>query len=168
MTDNDLKGILDSIELHDETKDQAIAVLRNENLDLKITIQDLKRELQVKVHDLKNYTENINGNDDVLKEMIISQRREIREMDSQLEVLRDLVDKLSNELNNAILNKKTNHALSFIPGIGPKIEQKLIEIGINSVEKLMEADNKQLASRLLGVGSKSIKKWKNFLENRDK
>ena len=64
--------------------------------------------------------------------------------------------------------KETNYKLSVIPGIGPKIEQKLIEIGINSAEKLMDADSGQLASKLLGVGSKSIKKWKEYLTNRDK
>ena len=79
-----------------------------------------------------------------------------------------MVDKLLNELDNVILNKEKNYTLSFIPGIGPKIEHKLIKIGINSVEKLMDADCEHLASRLLGVGSKSVKKWQDYLTNIEK
>ena len=171
MTDDNLRVILDSIELHGETKaelDQAIAILKNENVMLQITIQGLKRELEMKNHDLKNYTEDIDGDKDLLKEMIVNQRREIREKDEQLEILRDVVEKLSTDLEDVILNKESEYNLSDIPGIGPRIEQKLTEMGIDTAYDLMDADAEQLASILPGIGSKSVKKWKKYLMNRDK
>ena len=171
MTNDNLRVVLDSIELNGEAKaelDQTIAILKNENIALQITIQSLKRELEIKDHDLKNYTEDIDDDKDLLKEMIVNQRREIREKDDQLEMLRDVVEKLSTDLENVILNKESEYNLSDIPGIGPRIEQKLTEIGIDTAYDLMDADVEQLANILPGIGIKSIKKWKRFLLNRDK
>jgi len=171
MTDENLRVILDSIESHGETKaelEQAIAILKNENVALQITIQGLKRELEMKDLDLKNFAEDFDDDKDLLKEMIINQRREIKEKDEQLELLRDIGEKLSNDLENVILNKESEYNLSDIPGIGPKIEQKLTEIGINTAYDLMDAETEQLVSVLPGIGIKSVKKWKRFLMNRDK
>ena len=48
--------------------------------------------------------------------------------------------------------------LTRVPGIGQKRAQQLKNAGINSVEKLAEADPKEL-SKILQVAEKSVSKW---------
>ena len=171
MTNENLRVILDDIEEQGETKaelEQIIAILKNENVALQITIRGLKRELEIKEHDLSNYKEDLSGDTDILKEMIMSQRREIKEKDEQLEILRDVVDKLSSDLEKFILDKESGYNLLDIPGIGPKIEQRLMDIGITTANELVNTDIEHLVNALPGIGIKSLKKWKRFLINRDK
>ena len=170
MTDNNLRVLLDNIEEYGETKaelEQAIEMLKNENVALQITIQALKQELEMKEFELKNNKKEIIGDTGVLKEIITSQRRDLRLKDKQIEILRDLVDKLSDDIEKASITENLKNKLSEIPGIGLKIEQRLKEIGVETFHDLMDSNATQLAGLLPGIGIKSIKKWKTFIINKD-
>jgi len=169
MMDNNLKGLIDSVE--EDTRSQAelehtISILKNEITTLKLVIEDQKVIIERMNQELKNQTEILPENLSILKDIIVSQRRDINQKDKEFEVMRVLLEKFTGELEAAILAKESEYQLIDVSGIGPRNSAKLAKAGITSILQLKNCDLEELASKLEGIGPKKLKKWKKYLLKR--
>ena len=169
MMDKHLKGIIDSIEEDTRTQaelEQTISVLKNEITNLKLVIGDQKVIIERMNQELKNQTEILPENLSILKDMIVSQRRDLNQRDKEIEVMRVLLEKFTGELEAAIIAMESEYQLIDVPGIGPRNSAKLAKAGITSILQLKNCNVEELASKIDGIGPKKLSKWKKFLINR--
>ncbi len=165
----DFISMLDSIEEEHDTRlklEQTVNNLRGEISTLhqiikeqNVLIQSQEKRME---HQDKELPENIN----ILKEIIISQRREITQMDSENETLKLLIDKFTGELEDVISSRESQFVLTDIPGIGKKIAGILNNGGIKTINDLINSKVEIIAKDIPGVGVKRLKKWKNHLIKR--
>ncbi len=165
----DIVSILDSIEEENDTLlklKQTVINLRGEISTLhqiikeqNLVIQNQEKKMD---HQDKELPENIN----ILKEMIISQRREITQMDGENETLKLLIDKFTGELEDVIISRESQYFLTDIPGIGPKIAGIMHNAGIKTINDLLNGKVETIAKKISGLGVKRLKKWRNHLINR--
>jgi DNA uptake protein ComE-like DNA-binding protein len=165
----DIRGLLDQID--EDSRDQAeleqsVSVLKNEITTLKLVIEDQKVIIDNMNRELKDRSDVLPENLQLLKDIIIAQRREITQKDKDLEIMRILVEKFTGELEAAIIAKFSEYQLIDVPGIGPKNSAKLVEAGIKSVVQLKNCNVEELAEKIEGIGIKKLKKWKTYLIKR--
>ena len=166
--ENRLRSLIDKIESEIRTQgelEQSISVLRNENTTLKLTIDEQKALIKKLRQELKISSEELPENIKILKDIIVSQRREIIRKDEENEILRELLDKFTNAFENSIIDKEltkkeSKSSLTDVKGIGPKIDAKLKKAGIDTIQDLLNCDSKTIASRIKGIGVVSLNKWK--------
>lgn len=161
---NKLRRLIDQIESETRNQgelEQSISVLRNENTTLRLTIDEQKTLIKKLRQELEISSKELPENIKILKDIIVSQRREIIKNDEENEILRELLDKFTNAFENSIIsNKESKSSLTDIQGIGPKIEAKLKKNNIHTIEDLLNCDSKATASRIKGIGEVSLNKWK--------
>ena len=164
-----IKGLLDEIEEDSRTQaefEHTISVLINEITTLKLIIEDQKVIIERMNQELKNQTDILPENLKILKDIIVSQRRDINQKEKDLEMMTVLVEKFTGELEAAIIAKESEYQLIDVPGIGPRNSAKLVQAGIKSVVQLKNCNVVELASKLDGIGPKKLNKWKKYLLNR--
>ena len=129
--------------------------LREVNLSVK---EALKLGIPVDIRRSTVHDENI----DVLKSFLAETLQAKKSLTSEA-VVHAKERKRSKEV-------KVTHNLTQVPGIGEKRAQQLKIMGIDSIEKLAEADPKEL-SKKLKVSEKSVSKWisnaKRFLSHEE-
>ena len=160
---NKLRSLIDQIESEIRTQgelEQSISVLRNKNTTLRLTIDEQKTFIKKLRQELEISRQELPENIKILKDIIVSQRREIIRKDEENEVLRELVYKFTNAFENSITNKEPQYLLTDIKGIGQKIEAKLKKTNIHTIQDLLDCDSKATASKIKGIGEVSINKWK--------
>jgi len=171
MTSHNLKNIIDAVETENKTKNEledTVIKLRNKikqltdkNSEHELKIKDQEEKLSQRFRDLP---ENIK----VLKEIIVKQRQDISEKETEIDVSRELVEKYTNQLESMIVNKETEFELTDIPGVGPVIAEKLYNAGIGSIIDLMNCNIEKVSKDITGIGIKRLKKWQEYLNNRMK
>lgn len=167
----DIRSLIDQIEEDTRTHaelEQNISLLRNKNTTLKLVIEDQKVIIENINRELKNQSEALPENLQLLKDIIVSQRQEINQKDSDLEIMRMLILKFTGELETAIISKEDEYALIDVPGIGPRNSEKLAQAGITTIMQLKNCNIEKLAEKIEGIGIKKLKKWKTYLINRSK
>ncbi|MFX1236619.1 MAG: helix-hairpin-helix domain-containing protein [Promethearchaeota archaeon] len=169
MTSQNIKELIDSIDEHNQTRaelEQSVTLLKNQIVSLNITIEDLKFELK-NMKELGKFSDHLPDDVKMLKELVKTQREELNEKDRQIMESQNIVNKLANDFENMILNRRTTYNLSDIPGIGPKIEEKLKNLNISTIHDLMNAKVEKLIS-IPKIGLANVNKWKKFIHTRDK
>jgi len=167
----DIRSLIDQIEEDTRTHaelEQKISLLINEITTLKLVIEDQKVIIENINRELNYQSESLPENLKILKDIIVSQRREIIKKDKDLDMMRILVEKFTGELEAAIIAKESEYQLIDVPGIGPRNSEKLVKAGITSVVHLKNCNVEELASKIEGIGLKKLKKWKNYLLERAK
>lgn len=163
-TKEKLRSLIDQVESDIRTQselEQKINILINANTTLKLTIDEQKILIKKIRQELEISSQELPENIKILKDIIVSQRKEIIRKDEETEVLRELLDKFTNAFENSITNKEPQYLLTDIKGIGQKIEAKLKKTNIHTIQDLLDCDSKATASKIKGVGEVSINKWKN-------
>ncbi len=163
-TKEKLRSLIDQVESDIRTQselEQKINILINANTTLKLTIDEQKILIKKIRQELEISSQELPENIKILKDIIVSQRREIIKKDEENEVLRELLDKFTKAFENSITNKEPQYLLTDIKGIGQKIEAKLKKTNIHTIQDLLDCDSKATASKIKGVGEVSINKWKN-------
>ncbi len=169
MASQNVKDLIDSVEEEVQTKaelEHKITLLKNQIIALNITIEDLKFELQ-NARELEDFSDNLPDDVKTLKELVKTQREELNEKDRQLAESQNIVNKLAKDYETILLNRKSAYNLSDIPGIGPKIEEKLNNIGILTIQDLKNAKIEKLIE-IPTIGIANVNKWKKFIYDRDK
>lgn len=167
--DENLKTILDIVEEDSRTRSElehTISNLRNELGTLHKIISEQNITLQKSQESLIHTPEELPEDYTILKDIILTQRGEINQKDLHNEVLRELIDKFTKELEEARISRIAQFILTDIPGIGLKKELLLNESGIGSINDLMYCIEEELAKNIPGIGVKTLKKWKTFLIKR--
>jgi predicted flap endonuclease-1-like 5' DNA nuclease len=164
-----IKKLIDSIEENvisvAELKN-TIANLRNSNIHLKLRIEELEEITKEQQSEL-SHTQNLPSDYKVLKDLVISQRKEIREKEKQIEILRELARKFTEDIESQVVNEALEFKLMDIPGIGIKTQLKLMDAGITTINDLMRNDIEDLC-KIDGLGITQLKKWKTYVIERNR
>jgi chromosome segregation ATPase len=167
----DIKKLIDSID--DQYNSVAelkkvIAKLQNKNLHLRLRIKELEELVEDQRNQLAHTKQILPSDISVLKDIIHSKNEEIREKDKQIETLKKLTTKFTDDLEQTQLKQK---ALEFklidIPGIGIKTSSMLRKSGINDISDLINCDIEELARTTKGLGITRLQDWKNYLMKRN-
>ncbi len=165
-----LRKIIDSIDERTTREDleKKIALLQNTNLKLKIRVQELEELLEEYQNQMSNFKEDLPSDYQVLKDIIRDQRKEMYEKDKQINILRELAQKFTSDLEQTHLKGK---ALEFklidIPGIGIKTQQMLQKAGISDITDLINCEIEDLARSTKGLGITRLRDWKMYLVQRN-
>ena len=165
-----LKGQIDFIENETRTAaelEQTINLLRNDNTNLKITINKLNETIQILKEEFKNHQLKFPKNIEILKDIIVSQRRDLNEKEKELATSKILIEKFTGELEDAITHTEFEFLITDVPGIGLKTAEKLYTYGICKIKDLHNCEIDLKAKEIPGISVKKLKKWKQFLINRE-
>ncbi len=167
----ELKGKIDFIEK--ETKviselKQKISLLKNENINGKIKINEQNETIQKLEDELKIQNMKLPKNIEILKEIIVTQRRDLNEKEKELETSKILIEKFTDNLEDVINSPELEFLLTDIPGIGLKTAEKLYNHGICKIKDLRDYKINSVAKKIPGISFKKLNKWKLFLINREK
>ncbi|TXT58031.1 MAG: hypothetical protein BAJALOKI1v1_1780002 [Promethearchaeota archaeon] len=166
---NNIKKLIDSIEESVQSVAElrnTIDRLRNQNLYLRGRINELEEIIKEQQSELSQ-TQNLPSDYKVLKELILSQRKEIREKDKQIEALREMAKKFTDDIESRVVNEALEFKLMDIPGIGIKTQLKLMEVGITTINDLVQNDIEDLC-KIDGLGITQLKKWKSYIIDRNR
>ena len=165
-----IKGQIDFIENETKTTaelEQTIILLRNEDTNLKITINKLNETIQNLKEELKNQQLKFPKNIEILKDIIVTQRRDLNEKEKELETSKILIEKFTGELEDTITHTEYEFLITDIPGIGLKTAEKLYNYGICKIKDLHYCEIDLKAKEITGLSVKKLNKWKQFLINRE-
>lgn len=165
-----IKELIESVDKRTRTYtelDYLNEVLRNENIGLKLKIEEQEKIIRKQSADISSYQDIPDYDLQVLKDMFISQKSELREKDEQLHILREVVEKLSNDLEYNLEKRDREFQLCDIPGIGMKTESKLVTAGIQTPHHLKLCNPNEKAAEINGISANRIKKWQKYVISRE-
>ncbi len=146
----DFKNLINTVEKETKTLSELEAIinsLREENNRLKLTLQEQKLQIEDQESKISTSLSDLPSEFDILKEMILTQRKDLKQKDEKIENLYNKTDKLtieSNVFDEKTLTKQENNDL----------------IEAQDLILTLSEENEQYINRL--------EELKNQLENRDR
>jgi len=173
----DLKNLIDSIEEKETSTleyEEEIKLLKGEIIKLNFTLreqQKLIREQENKIR--KSEDIDIPGDIQILKDMLISQRQDIKKKEKDIEILEQRIEELKKELNKSkisgdkdINNEELINAKKLIVQLTDENEMykqneennKIIISKLTEENKIYCLENENLKNEIQNLESKSFKK----------
>ncbi|MFX1266851.1 MAG: HEAT repeat domain-containing protein [Promethearchaeota archaeon] len=139
----ELKDLIESIDSTNRAHsdlERIIRYLREEVLRLTFTINEQKQIIQNQRAQLSDIDDDLPGDIQILKEMVANQREELIKKDKDIEILKQTLEDISNELENSRSFNEENEEIIYSNKVIVQLteENELKNVKINELQEKIE------------------------------